>query len=524
LILPFRPGAHSKAIVQVVFLPLIALVAVSCRSCSEPDSSPDDTAPGAAEAGTGRSPPVVGPWMIGLGGEGEDQGMAVATDSSGDVVVAGHFSGEVQLDRDRGRLLSKGGSDAFVASWTSGGEPRWSLAIGGVGEDRALAAVLDREGATVVTGRFQGTINLDAGQGEPIDLVSPGASAALVVRLDPEGHPLWARALGGAGWAEGQALALGDDGEVLVGGRFAGEVDFDPGEATALRSAASDVDAFVLRLSRQGDLEWVRTFGGAGLDEVQAIDALEGGSVVAGHFSDEVDLDPGEGETIRRSLGFTDVFVISLDGAGELRWVRTFGGELLDQAYGVAAGPTGESFVTGIFVGAVDFGSEGGGGVRESAGRSDIFLAKLDRGGVITWVRTLGGPSSDYAYGLALAPEGSVVATGRFGGRVDFDPGEGVRDLVSTGDEARPEGFLLRLDGEGRHLWSERFGGPGLDRGRAVAFSLQGAVIVTGSFEERASFPAADGEASLEGSAVGGSDALVIELPLRPATDHGNVR
>jgi hypothetical protein len=49
------------------------------------------------------------------------------------------------------------------------------------------------------------------------------------------------------------------------------------------------------------------------------------------------------------------------------------------------------------------------------------------------------------AYGLALDPQGTVWATGRFFGRADFDPSEAATELTSLGDS---DAFLSRYDAD----------------------------------------------------------------------------
>ncbi len=498
-----------------IFAPLLVTIAAAgCRRCDSAEAPAEPTDARASDAAPDAAEPALEPWVVDLGGEGEDQGLAVASGPEGLVVVAGQFSSELPRPAGQGDSVwrSRGGSDAFVAAWSREGEPRWSRAFGGPGEDRAQAVAAGEGGSVVATGRFQGTVEFDPGAGEPHRRSSRGSAGTFVVNLDPGGGVRWVKVLDGTGWIEGQALAVDPDGGIWVGGRFAGTIDFNPHEGAEPRSAEGDVDAFVARFTSEGELDWVRTFGGARVDEVTAIAALGDGAALAGHFSEEVDLDPGEGESLRRSEGFTDVFVMRLDARGELSWVRTFGGGLIDQAQGVAASPAGEVWAAGIFVGEVRF-LPGDGGLRRSQGRSDGFVIKLDAEGRPVWVRTLGGESSDYAYGLAVSEGGIAVIAGRFGGTVDFDPGEARRELTSEGDEGRPDGFLLALDRDGRHRWSWRFGGPGLDRGRAVAFGPGGLALITGSFEGPALFPP-EGDDGTRRASAGGSDVFVLGLDI----------
>ena len=52
------------------------------------------------------------------------------------------------------------------------------------------------------------------------------------------------------------------EGNVFVGGRFKGNVDFDPGTAEKQVSSSLDNCSYVLKLTTDGDFEWVRPFLG----------------------------------------------------------------------------------------------------------------------------------------------------------------------------------------------------------------------------------------------------------------------
>ena len=54
-----------------------------------------------------------------------DQGLAIAVDGEGDVLVTGFFEGTV--DSGGGPLTSAGGSDIFFAKYDAAGEHLWSV-------------------------------------------------------------------------------------------------------------------------------------------------------------------------------------------------------------------------------------------------------------------------------------------------------------------------------------------------------------------------------------------------------------
>jgi hypothetical protein len=78
--------------------------------------------------------------------------------------------------------------------------------------------------------------------------------------------------------------------------------------------------------------------------------------------------------------------------------------------------------------------------------------------------------------GVAVAPDGQVVATGSFSGQVSF----GDRPLVSGGGR---DAFVARWDDEGKSVWSIRLGGLNSDAlGTNLALNAHAEIIVSGRF------------------------------------------
>src|SRR6478735_6036370 len=69
----------------------------------------------------------------------------------------------------------------------------------------------------------------------------------------------------------------------------------------------------------------------------------------------------------------------------------------------------------------------------------------------LSWVKQFGGPNSDEGRSIAIDKQGNVLTTGVFEGTADFDPGDGISDLISTA--ASNDVFINKLDANGNLLW-----------------------------------------------------------------------
>jgi hypothetical protein len=157
-------------------------------------------------------------------------------------------------------------------------------------------------------------------------------------------------------------------------------------------------------------------------------------------------------------------------------WSQRFGNSLDDYGYWAAVDGSGNVFVTGKFIGTVDFG----GGNLTGAGNYEIFLAKYDAAGVHQWSQRFGSTGADIGYSVAADGLGNVVVTGHFNGTVDFGGG----NLISAGGY---DIFLAKYDAAGVHVWSKRFGSGNHDIGYSVADG-SGNVFVTGYFSGTVNF------------------------------------
>jgi hypothetical protein len=103
-------------------------------------------------------------------------------------------------------------------------------------------------------------------------------------------------------------------------------------------------------MAAEGELVWARSFGSNGLDQGEGVAVDGAGNVyTTGRFSGIVDFDPGIGTHNLTSAGGFDIFVSKLDSAGNLVWVRSFGGTDFDEGWGVAVDGSGNVYTTGAF-------------------------------------------------------------------------------------------------------------------------------------------------------------------------------
>ena len=258
-------------------------------------------------------------WGKALGGAGDDYGLGIAVDNTGNPYVAGYFRGTADFDPSTSvsNLTSAGGADAFVAKLDSGGTLAWAKAMGGPGDDKGQGIAVDASGNVCVTGSFEQTV--DVGLGASKKLVSAGGGDVFVAGLNRSGTCTWAIRAGGAGNDVGTDVVFDGTGNPCIVGHFEQTAGFDPALTTATLRASGLSDILVCELTSSGSFVWAKSLGGSGADLGSGIARDSTSNLyVTGCFQQAADFDPGPDAVTVVSRGSADAFLCGLTARGSL--------------------------------------------------------------------------------------------------------------------------------------------------------------------------------------------------------------
>lgn len=280
----------------------------------------------------------------------------------------------------------------------------------------------------------------------------------------------WAVNDGGGGFDYGYGAVADSAGNVYVAGKYTGTADF--GDTTFTDNGSGDV--FVVKYDKDGNYLWAVRAGGTAVDDAQAIAADGSGNVyITGQFTGTASF----GSFNLFSAGSQDIFVAKLDPAGTFLWAERAGGTSFESGLGIAANESGSVVVTGFFRGSFTYGTS----PLSSAGQSDIFIAKYDPAGNVSWAKQAGASDYDNGEAVTFDPSGRAVVTGSFVGTIQF----GANTLISAGNR---DVFVVMYDASGNVVWARNDGGTSADVGYGVAADPYGNTYVTGYFLDSAEF------------------------------------
>lgn len=239
-------------------------------------------------------------WLKTLGSpDGYDEGLAVTSDSAGNVLVTGSFNGTV--DFGGGPLSTPGDDwDVFVAKYSPTGTHLWSKRYGGTDLDAGLCIKTDASDNVIVTGYFLGSVSFG---GDP--LVSSGADVDLfLAKYNSAGDHLWSERFGGTSYETPSGLAVDASSRIFLTGNFAGHADF--GGTGDLVSGGS-ADAFFAEYNPNGYHLSSQCYGSTSSDGGQSI-AVDGAGnrYMTGYFAGSVNF--GGGSMVAN--GSPDIFIV----------------------------------------------------------------------------------------------------------------------------------------------------------------------------------------------------------------------
>jgi hypothetical protein len=184
-----------------------------------------------------------------LGGSQDDQGRAIAVDSSGNAYITGTTSSKDFPTSSPMQPNLKGISDLFAAKLNPTGSALvYSTYFGGTNEDTATGLKVDPLGNLYLTGKSD---SLDLLTESPLQIGSGSRvfSDAFLLKLNASGSEvLFSTYLGGNGEDESSGIALDSSGSVYLSGST-GSSDFPVTFGSFQTAKAADLSFFIVKIA-----------------------------------------------------------------------------------------------------------------------------------------------------------------------------------------------------------------------------------------------------------------------------------
>lgn len=321
-------------------------------------------------------------WIKTIAGSGNDYLSSMSLDSNDNIYLSGSFYGTVDFDPGPGAYFltnSAGSYDAFAAKLDVAGNFIWAKSTKGIGAERAFSINVDKQKNVVLVGQFDNISDLNPGVGS-FTVQSKGVEDVFVCKLDSNGNFKWGGAFGGTSTDCASAVSTDNNGNVIVGGWFNHNVDFDISPtSTYTITSFSNQDYYFVKFDSNGVFNWVNSITNGTIGNWYNLALTTNNSneiLVTGGYRTNVDFDPGVGTYIMTGgFGHTDVFVCKYSSTGGFLSAKKISGGAEDASKSIYFDSNNNLYVSGFFSVSANFNAPLVYSLY-SAGNADAFVVK----------------------------------------------------------------------------------------------------------------------------------------------------
>lgn len=362
---------------------------------------------------------------------------------------------------------------------SGGGEDYWIALLGGSSSDTGYEISADSGNNIIVVG-----VTGSAGA---------GSNDLLTAKYDASGTLLWSKAYGNTASDSAYRVVIDSSDNIISAGAY---------------NDLSSTEGIVVKYNSAGTLQWARSLG------------RSTGEVFYGVAVDSSDNIYATGYTDHGTAGY-EVLVAKYNSSGTLQWQRKMGASSNDYGRSASVDSSGNIIISGY---TTSFGQGG----------TEALLVKLNSGGTILWVRSLGNTSTDAFFHATVDSSDNIIAVGRsiqdsyyetivakysssgnllwikalsdtgtaadYGYNVVTDSSDNICIVAFTRayDSGFNEPIIAKFNSSGTLLMQKRLGGTNNDAGYGIGVDLNDNILVTG-------YTQSDG--------AGNNDIFVAKLP-----------
>lgn len=317
------------------------------------------------------------------------------------------------------------GYNGFILKLNPSGDLIWAKQLGSTGDTYVNSVDTDGSGNIVIAGTFNLETDLDPGIGTDLH-TSAINQDGFIAKLDVNGDFLWSHIVEADSTVSLQSVQFDNNGDIGLVGYFENNLNMDPGASGTSYASVGLEDIFLLKLSANGAYMWSEQFGSTGIDYGNdlAFDS-NNNFLITGGFGGSLDFDPSPGNFTVNPSGQRDIFTLKLDPSAGFIWIKQAGSSSHSQGEGICIDQFDNIYSTGYFKFNVDFDPGPGQAILDPT-LKDVYVQKLTKDGVFIWARQVGGDSDESGYDIALSPSNDLIIGGYFEDSADFDFGPGT--------------------------------------------------------------------------------------------------
>lgn len=353
-------------------------------------------------------------WQKALGGTSDDVPQCIYQTKDGGFIIGGATG-----SKDGDVVGNHGGGDLWVVKFSDKGLLEWKRTLGGAGQEKGTLIQQTADKGYIVGGTTASSNGDVKGY--------HGGGDIWVIKLNEMGAIEWQQSLGGS--ASDEIIALQ---EVLIndisnGFIVGGNSSSGNGDVSGYHGGK---DVWVIKLSPTGAKQWQRALGSSGEETLNELNPTPDGGFIVGSRTST------NGGDVSGVHGSVDLWIVKLDGAGNIAWKRTLGGSGLENF--AAVKPTSDG---GYIIGTSSNSNDGD--VKGLSTVSGIWIVKLNATGSLSWQKKYDENGNSEYRSIRQTKDGGYIVSGS--GRDN--------DGTTSGGT-----LLSKLYANGTEAWRKEFG------------------------------------------------------------------
>jgi len=347
---------------------------------------------------------------------------------------------------------NKGQSDFWVVKTNEQGLILWEKTFGLIGDEIFSDFKPTSDGGFIIGGSTN-MINL-----EKINPLS-GIQNFLIYKIDKFGNIIWVKIFGGNGNDELSKIQPTDDGGFLLLGSTT-SVDGDVQSRSKLTYNWLDVDIWVVKIDKNGQLLWEKSFGKINSGEgISCVYPLIGEGYLLGGYS----------QTNKNGItsSYGDFYILKIDTEGKLIWEKTYGGTSHENI-SVIFSPSKNGYLLIGGTNSVDGDVQSRKSIQYQYDNFDLWIVKIDKTGNLLWEKSYGEKSIDLIQSGCITSQNDYVLAGY--SDVNLNPN----------DVPQFDSWLVKIDSLGNKTLDKTYGGTDTDAFTSIIATNNNKFVIGG--------------------------------------------
>ncbi len=378
------------------------------------------------------------------GGTKNESARAVSATTDGGYAILGYTQ---SIDGDiLGRTQEN--FDYWVLKYDASNVLEWSKTYGGSLDDRGNDIIQTNDGGYAILGSSASS-DIDVTQ-------NAGSQDYWITKLDALGNISWQHSYGYSGLDSGLSLIQSSDNGFLLVGVLDVTASGGEGNSKTENRRHAGGDYWAIKLNAGGNEEWRKYFGGSFTDTPYDVLQVENGYLIVGS-SDSDDVD------ISNNKGTYDFWVVKISTDGTLIWEKSYGGQEIDEAWGISPTSDGNYVIVGdTRSNDID--------VSNNNGAADLWLIKISPSGELIWEKSFGGSSFDVGRSVSKTQDNGFILCGSSrSSDGDLNTNKGQNDA-----------WIIKIDDNAVIQWQKTFGGSDIDFAYDAVELSDGTSVIVG--------------------------------------------